>query len=534
MTKYLINNPIRYVLVTVIISLLFLNCFFIDFTYLRNHSIDEWAFLNSFIKMYDGMVNFDLRKIYGFGFYGYGFGFFGSYFSFMIPSIYINDLETTLYIGRIINSSFSILTILFIYKILNLFLDKTYSSLLVILIISFPAFWFNAFWIHPDWGMIFLTTLSLYYLFKDNSTLSKSFYLSVGIWSLSCTFKIQAFSFVVLIFLYIIYSWLANKKSWKFISYTVIKSLLIFTIIFLLVNPYIIHPKGINALFQNLSENFESNLTNHGSYVIPTILDKLKNPISSYFINYKALILLITLSIYSTFRKFRSINKLILISSTYSLLWMAYLLINVNKQWNHYYLPSFILFPLLFVPIYLDNKKFSRYFLITVIAIQFISLGVKFEDLVLKSRDVNIESNLGKEKLKQISNNIDKDFSRFKLNEINNVLISPYLPFNFKQNNIEFKNVHLIFGNFQLSEIDINDYFSRFHQKQGFVEKDVIIISKHDIYFDDKISKTKRESSEFKRSSDLIKKLIDGELGYNLLSENQHYYLLIKNSSFNY
>ena len=98
-------------------ALVLFNFRFLNIHLLSIYSIDEYAYHGSLINMYDGLINFDLRKFFSFGFYSYGFIFFLFNLILTAPFIYTDNIEMVIYLPRILNSLFAVGSLLIIYKI---------------------------------------------------------------------------------------------------------------------------------------------------------------------------------------------------------------------------------------------------------------------------------------------------------------------------------------------------------------------------------------------------------------------------------
>ena len=114
-------------------------------------------------------------------------------------------------------------------------------------------------------------------------------------------------------------------------------------------NPYVIHPKGANAWFQVFISNIESNASNHGIFGDLSLLFKIKNAIELFYVPMVLFIVLLLLSLIALYKEWKSKQlRLSGMAAAYILPNIIYLLFFVNKAWNHYFLPVFMMSPLIF------------------------------------------------------------------------------------------------------------------------------------------------------------------------------------------
>jgi len=291
---------VKKILSIIFIVFTYLNYRNLELGFLQNYSPDGYAFHGSLLNMFEGVMSFDIKKLFTFNFYSYGFGFFALNLFVTFPFIMMENWEMTIYIPRIIVSIFAISSIYLIFKIARDYLDNISSILLSLIAISMPGFWINAFYFRPNWMMTFFIILSIYFLSKDVWKNEKYFWWSSISFGLAISTKIQAITFLPLIFLYIFYDNLQNKVNFNFFSKSklFIKTLLLSFSVFVLTNPYIIHPVGFKAFTNSFLDNLQANRTNHDSVISYSITEKINNAIAPFYLDKYIFIIFILISLF--------------------------------------------------------------------------------------------------------------------------------------------------------------------------------------------------------------------------------------------
>jgi len=520
---------IKIFLILIFLIFSYINYRHLNLAFLSLYSIDEYAFHGSLLTMYEGLVSLDVRKFFSFGFYSYGFGFFTLNLLLTIPFFLSDNIEMTIYIPRLITSAFAIGSLYFIYKISRDYLDNISSILIGLILVSMPGFWKNAFWFHPDWMMTFFIILTVYYLSKDSWNFKKFFWLGSVAFGMALATKIQAITFIPFIFLYVFYDNFQQKNVADFFIKLKLltKALSISILIFLCTNPYLIHPSGLKAFIDSFVTNMESNTTNHGLYTNITIMDKINNTIDYYYLDAFIFVFLIALSVFLSSYIFRK-NKPKNIISIFSILFLiniSYLLYNVNKDWQHYYLALFSLAPLLFIPMIAKHKKLKYYILSGILIIQVITHTQEYYTVFTKG--YHPEKEIPTQEMQQLSsvlvnalkNHITKD---------SNILIEGYVPFDFKKLGLTYKNIHIIWGPLQMHMINLENYLEKNNTKdsKNFKKIDYVILPKNSIYFDKEKLKTKIEQNNYNDALEIIENFNNnGYLGYEKFKENEYFYI---------
>lgn len=481
--------------------------------------------------MYDGLISLDIRGLFSFGFYSYGFGFFFLNLLATTPFFATNNIEMIIYIPRIITSLFALGSLWLIYKIALKYIDRFSSILIAFIVLTMPGFYRNALWFHPDWMMTFFIVLSVYLFTKDEFSYKKYFWWAVCSLGIALSVKLQAVTFLPFLFLYIYYDNFQNKNFDKFylnikLSF---KSFLILLVTFVIANPYLIHPAGLKVFIGSFLANMESNATNHGLDVKVAMIDKLYNAIDFYYLNSILFIIVFCVALYLIFSILKKANQktVLPLISLYFVVNIAYLFLMVNKDWQHYYLTIFTVTPLLFIFLVKRYEKFKYFMLGGVILIQVVTHMPEYKYVLTNGYHLNLDKQKSIELQNKISDTLISDLKSHIVKDTN-ILISPFQPFDFRKIGLTFKNIPVINGPISKSMFDLESYIesSSVKDPSRFQEKEFIIISKSDIYFNE-VELAKRVNKQgYKEAFKIIENFnAAGDLGYQKFKENEYFYI---------
>ena len=509
----------RLLITTVFTILVFINYRHLNIGFLSLVSLDEYGFHHSLINMFEGVVELDIRKLFSFNIYSYGFIFFLINLIFTIPFFITENTEMTIYLPRIVSSLFAIGSLYLIFEIAKKYSSKLSSFLIVILVLTMPGFWRNAMWFHPDWMMTFFILLSIYFFSKDNFHNNKYFWYAVFAFGFAISSKLQAITFYPFLFFYIFYDNfnLRSIDNIKLKTTLFAKSVICTILIFVITNPYVLHPQGFEAWLHAFFTNMKSNETNHFSGEILSWYDKVKIAINnSYFVSITFLVLLF-LAILRAGKYFivkeKQITHLI---SLYVLINLVYLILFVNKAWQHYYLGILIPSSLLFVL----NYKITKYVLPLIIIINFTLSIDQYKKIFLYNPITDDHIKMSNSLIKVFKNHVEKE---------THLLIEPYVPFDFKSLGMNFKNIHIIYGPLSKKLLSKEEWYKIYPPRTPFYEKDFIVIKKNSIYFKPASYEKRPNYKEYKLANQIIENLnSDGDLGFKKFTENDYFYIWIK------
>jgi len=529
---------VKKILLIIFIFLTYLNYRYLELGFLRNYSSDGYAFHGSLLNMFEGVVSLDIKKIFTFDFYSYGFGFFALNLFATFPFIAMENWEMTIYIPRIIVSVFAISSIYLIFKIARDYLDNISSILLSLIAISMPGFWINTFYFRPNWMMTFFIILTIYYLSKDAWKNENNFWRGSISFGLAIATKIQAITFIPLIFLYIFYDNLQNKTNFNFFSKSklFIKTLLLSLSVFVFTNPYIIHPVGFKAFTNSFLDALASNTTNHGSVINYSITEKINNAINLFYFDKYIFIIFILISLFLSLKilKKKDSKNIFYIIAFYFFINICYMLIFINKDWQQYYLPLLIIAPLFLIPLIKKYEKIKFYILIGLLMIQVITYFPMYKIIFLKDYGVPknvIGKNITKKKLmKDISNSLIEDLKNHTTKNTN-ILIGNGISFDFLSLGLSYHNIEIIYGPLKKSMFDADAYLksSKLKNLKSFKEIEFIILSKASIYFKEEKLKQVVNKDGYRNARKIVEDFINvGDLGYEIFKENDYFYIFRK------
>lgn len=514
-----------------IVSLIFLymNYRHLNLGFLSLYSLDEYAFHGSLRTMYEGLTTLDIKKFFSFGFYSYGFSFFSLNLLLTGPFFWTENTEMTIYIPRLVTSFFAIATLYLIFKIARKHTDNSSAILISLILVSMPGFWKNGFWFHPDWMMTFFIVSTVYLFTKDEWHFKIFFWIGCITYGLALAVKIQAITFIPFILIYIIYDNLQNKKIDNPLKTLkiIIKTLLISLLVFLILNPYLIHPKGLNAFISSFIMNMESNATNHGLYNNVSIMDKINNAIDYYFLNKYIFISLVFIAVtlsFNIFKKEKS-KSILNIVAVYFLINIIYLLLKVNKDWQHYYLTLFSLAPLLLIPLISHFNRLRLPIISSILIIQILTHNQEYYSVF--SKGYHPEKEIPSEEMKKVSNSL-VNVLKNNISKESHILIPPYIPFDFLNLDLAYQNIHIIYGPLKEDMLEASHY-KDIKNIQNKVES-FIILPKNSIYFNEEKAISKEQYLSYKNSLEIINNFNkNGDLGYKKFKENEYFYIWRKN-----
>ena len=440
------------ILFSVLITQVLISSKGLDLNYLWFINIDEWAFHGSLLRIFQGVASFDLKIFYGTGFFNYGHLYFliNSFFSY--PFYLIGNTEGLVMVPRIVSSVSSIVTIIYIYKIFKYEGEKYLLPL--ILVLSFPSFWINSTIFHPDWPYTCCVIISIYYLSKDNWGFGSNFKISCFFFAVSFSLKIQAITCIPIYFFYMLFA--------KNTRIEIIKHSLFFFITLvslrLITNPYLFHPEGFNAFIEGFLSDMNSNKTNHGSGNIISVFEKIQM-INKYYLSYVSIAIISLSIVLFSLKKLKKITLVILLTFIINI---GYLLIFVNKAWQHYYLTSFILLIIILNSV-ISSVKQRPLIYATILIFQTSVLYFYFNNS--NEKDLLSIKNEVKKVSMWIENDVDKNDSILVLGSAS--IDMDYL-------NLNYQNIHRVYGELN------RDHFFKYnnHYPGKSVMKKFFVVSK--------------------------------------------------------
>jgi 4-amino-4-deoxy-L-arabinose transferase-like glycosyltransferase len=523
-------------LLPVLILLLVVVFQYTNITFLQLHSIDEYVFYGSVRHMYLSLLSGNLSGLFGYGFYQYGFIYFFITLVGVTPALALHSTAAALVIPRLITIFFALASLIVIVKIARLQIGKLTSVLFMLFCVTMPAFWFNATWFHPDWAMTFFILAFIYCLARDNFAFGRWFLIAVLCYALAISFKYQAITFIPLLGFYIFHDTLftLSVTTWMRRSKQLLLSLGGILGIFILTNPYILHPMGWRAFSGAFSTNMRSNATNHGIDATVTIVDKVNQAIGTYYFNGIFLFILILAATFLIGKLLhtRTLSLAIVIALNF-LINLAYLFFFVNKAWQLYYLPVIMSGVLVFL-FYLKHypQTLQHRSLGAAIAIQLIFFAPTYLPLLTVSRDHTVpDFNTYTPPENVAMAAFISETLEGKITSNDEVLITPYTAFAYEELGFTYEQVHTIFGPLPIGLLSLDAYIASQKTYWGDLKSDEELAkSYHPISYiilrkDAPFIKTEKiadlvDTQAYWDASAIVAQLYSGELEYRVVAEN--------------
>jgi 4-amino-4-deoxy-L-arabinose transferase-like glycosyltransferase len=523
---------IPYLLLAIIFTLLtWINIAWSDLSILQMKSIDEYAFHNSLLTMHDGLMNFDIKKLFSFGFYSYGFDFFIINLMATFPFLSDASSNISIILPRIVTSIFAIITLVYLLKIMQLQKANILEQvLLIVLIALMPGFWTNATWMHPDYMMAAFLCASIYYLSTSISTNEKNhkFWLGIILWGLAVATKIQAVTFAPVLLGIVIWKWHNHETSLKEALRLLVISGLIILVIFIITNPYIIHPRGAVAWWNTFTANMLSNATNHGLVGAVSLSQKLSIAVGNYYLSIPLFALMMLSALWFLVKDW--VNKQLTANSLialYALPNIAYLLFAVNKDWEHYYLAPLLIGTVLIVNILklLPKNSMICLSMVVLVVIQIYSFSNDFKERIMLRLDEKVVSadslHRNKKIIYQESNLLalaqeNTNFVKPYINEDTILAISPYTAFDYGYLGMKYDKVKIIYGPLR------EEYFeySEKHKRKGTKPVNLIILRLNDTYFNEQRLSKMVDQEGYQHAKQLIDDWKKEQGEFSLLVQN--------------
>jgi len=541
MKRFFQNQSSLLVILLFFSVMIWINLSWSKLSILEMKSIDEYAFHGSLLRVYEGLISFDVKKMFSHGFYSYGSIFFIINVLATFPWLEETGSSLAIITPRLINTLFMAVSLYIMTKLVEQFHKNLFDKILALFfVILMPGIWVNAMWFHPDYMMITFLMASIYMLFRSNKIGDGFYWLSVLFWGISVAVKVQAVTFAPVL-IWSVWIMIRNKSGSEHFVKILFSSFVTIVIIFIILNPYVLHPKGANAWFQFFVSNIESNASNHGRVGELSLLFKIKNAIEFFYVPLVFFILMLLLSSIAIYKEWKSKQlRLSGMAAIYILPNSLYLLIFVNKAWHHYYLPIFIMSPLVFsFGVNLLRDRFSFNFIWTraifflLVITQIVVFSPKLRDLIelrLNGGTISADSiNKYEPQIVFESDESDKEIEVYELIKDylrydSVILKSPYLPFPFKDSGLSYGQIRIIFG--PLS----NAAFERRVSRSGIIHKEAthILIRKDDVYFEKDLLQKMINIEAYIIAINTIQKWILGEGQYKLIKQSSCCYLFEK------
>lgn len=483
----------------------------VDIQFLGFTSGDELPQFKQLNNVLEGYLSFDFEKMFRIEFYNYGYIYYLLNVLVTAPFNLAEKYDWAIFAPRFLNGIFSVLNLWIVYKIANLYLAKSRSLLLVIFCLLIPGFWHYGYIFKPDVFQAFFVLCSVYFLCLDNFAYKKNFYLSVLMLGLGIgVAKFQAIMFAPLLCFYVFTPFLNNptlKSFWQgcWKSFVVVLCLLL---IWIVTNPYLLHPAGMKAWWNMFMFNMQSNATNHGSYTHISLLEKILME-NQFFLSIFIILLLSINFIVKICRKRQYDNVWFCVFIAFCVSLM-YLLLFVNKTWGIYYISTIYLALLLLIPFF--EKKAWLIVLLFVLQISNIFYFQSIEYFVKRKPQNNEMVQKSDEIISVLKDNVGNSSVRIYIDNPN---------FSYHQLGLTYKNIHQLFGTLLPYIIKKEEFIKKYPYKNPnkyFIQYDLIVISKEMMNRNKQMSSVDQDAKISKETIENI-----GQYGYQKIAETKNF-----------
>lgn len=196
-----------------------------------------------------------LQHFFLYNFYHYGFPFFSLSALPVFVARWTNQIDNMPFvmasIRQFVNVLPSLIAILFLVYIQDQF--RSYKSILLYLILlSIPAVVNNNMWWHPDGLCLLFTTLTLFFLWKDDQKFGRHFYIAAIFAGILTATKLIGVFFLVAIIPILLLQ--LKAKKWRFVELVGQWSLFAFimAIAFVISNPFLLTMEGISGYVRTI------------------------------------------------------------------------------------------------------------------------------------------------------------------------------------------------------------------------------------------------------------------------------------------
>ena len=269
---------------------------YVDVEFLGLARGDEMEHFLELQSIYNGFITLNIKKIFTIGAYNYGFPYYMLNLLAALPFIITENYPLQIYAPRVLNALFSIANLWLLYKIARMYLSARLCVVVIGIFIAMSGFWHQGYIYKPDVFQAFFVLACAYYLLRDNFSFGKHYTLAWIALGLGMgVAKFQAILFIPMIYAYI-FLCVREQGFWRSVKRAIVASFGVFAI-WILTNPYLLHPRGFNAWYAMFEGNMNSNATNHGAYTQVSLGDKLAM-IDFYYFEIIVFIVLLVLCCY--------------------------------------------------------------------------------------------------------------------------------------------------------------------------------------------------------------------------------------------
>lgn len=306
---------------------------------------------------------------------GYGSAFWLIYGLVSAPIYWLTNYATSVIVLRCISALWLGVGLWFVFRIVKLLSQRISSAVLATLtVLTIPALYFYSKAFSSEFMVTACAAAMIYYLIKAEGKWTRPAWLACIWLGLGIGIK---FSLVILLPLIGLYSLLCPGS----ITQRLLRAtgcVVVIGIFFLLANPYLIAEgrSGVNYFASLLSQNIESNRTNHGydgSGI--TVVTWLQEVIWPQVLPVWLMVLCILGYGVTTYHMIMHKRWWQLTLPAHLLFFTGYIILTVNKMWVWYLFPTIMFWPVGLFLLSLKRLQPYRLFIESTVLIGFIALN---------------------------------------------------------------------------------------------------------------------------------------------------------------
>ena len=485
-----------------------------SFVFLNKLDGDGLVHMKQLLTVFEGICSADIIKAYSFNL-NTGALYFFSHVLLGLPILLSKSSDALVYIPRLVNAVCAMAVIGFSYHIYKRYLSTGLAVLLSAFPLILPQFWKSMHFFKADLMMAAFLSASLYFLFKDERQFQKYFWIAITCFSFALGAKTQALVFYPLVFLYCFYDVLFRfelsllKPSLMRFA----KSIGLNLLIFVGINPFILHPVGFYAFFRRFFWQVQANHSSIYTEFIPLTVrfERLTREYLPLLLSALAL-LLIVYSLSKLFQKNSSfLQQMLGFVAFYSVLNTAYLVfisffMDANWLLSYYFFLPFLAIPFL-------KKLEQKKALALVLGVFAVQLLLQHNAMLRYfSQHPILTDHQAKATINLIHNSIGD-----ALHDDTYVLMDNRLSFNFFKYGLSYNNVIYTTTGLQ----DYHIYEEAFREKWKAIDLDKV--KARVFYKKDFILLKKNEKNG---NLALYEALITEQLQYKVIAENRDILIL--------
>lgn len=492
---------------------------------------DEYGFIPVMIKMKQSLLGHDVKGTFSYAFFNYGFLYF--LVNTLLSWGFVGDSSSVgqVVIPRLVSAAAAVGTMIVVYRMARITMDKMSALGVVGLLLSAPAIWMIGTWFHPDFPMTLFVLIGMLALLRDDFKFGRSYWVASVMIGVAIGIKFQAVTFLPVFFLY----GLAHLGSdnprpgrWHQPVLMSLGAVGLAGLVFVAMNPYLLHPQGLRAFIRFFEGNLVSMASNHGVVGVIPFHRRLDWCLFRPYLSGLVSLILATLAAVAVIRHFKSPGlRRYWVVGLSGLFVLVYSLVTINKMEAHYYLAAVIVTVAGLSPILnLGSARRGLWVLSGLIGLNIGAHRPEFESLIHRPQYTAYVMHWA-ESRREIA---------IKLSEIlgpnDYLLASPKVLIELNHIPIPMSHVIRIGGPIELRMIEPKSqlrYFNDLHiPPQPFIPMKAVIIDKSDPYFDSRQLDHLVDRVGYEEGARLITSLRSGFLGYSVAYEDGNVVIFVQ------